>query len=115
MFLYSFGSFGWAETCWRLAKTVAPNYVHLVSSARREKQSLFWVQHLSSFHSPGGPHVHQIPMKKILVLWLRGMRHHVGCCNLLLFSYVNLRSLTFISFKCVVPTQVLMKNLSYLP
>lgn len=37
VFLYSFGSFRWAETCWTLAKTVVPNHVHLVSSAIRER------------------------------------------------------------------------------
>lgn len=109
---------------WSLAKTVVPNRVLLVSSVRRERGrgrvslgaeaflelpavsrppvlqcALPWIQHSPSLGSPRGPHVHPIPGRKFWVLWLCEVRHHVGCLNVLLVLYVNLRSLTLIPFK----------------
>lgn len=124
-FPYSFSSFRWAETRWESGLNwSSKSHPFSVFSARRERSrgraslgveaflelpavprpcvllcALSQVRHSPSLSSPGRPCVHPIPVRKLRVLWLREMRHHVGCLNVLLVLYVNLRSFTFIPFK----------------
>lgn len=80
------------------------NHVHLVSPTRRKRSrgrasfgaeaflelpavlrpwaflcALSWEQNSLSLSSPGGPHAHHIPKKKLWVLWWHEVRRYGGC------------------------------------